>query len=375
VANSSKTDLAIALVCAGVLVVANTLLFAVGTLPVRREGIPDWPQTLVVITGVVMTIAIFSFLYRDNPFFRAAENLFVGLGLGISLAVTWYSFFKPEVYDILVVPAFTPGMTVGRSNLLLLIPIGLGLMILLRMSRSYGWVSRYPMAFLVGYYSGFSIQPTIHSNIIKQMQETVVTTPMPWMGWAVVGLAVVLLAATAYFASKGGRLSVALKIASGALGLAYVIARTTGAPQGPPVGRTEDLAWALFATAAVLMAAAGYFASRGGKVGAWLWFMGGTAMLIFLVNRLAAAFARHAVAAQVFASMDSIIILLGVFSVLCYFVFSLEHRGVVGALSRAGIIFLMVAFGASFGYAVMARESLVIGRFQFLLGDWLHLLQ
>jgi len=39
-----------------------------------------------------------------------------------------------------------------------------------------------------------------------------------------------------------------------------------------------------------------------------------------------------------------------------------------------GIVFLMVSFGASFGYTVMARESLLIDRFQFLLGDWLHLL-
>ena len=33
----------------------------------------------------------------------------------------------------------------------------------------------------------------------------------------------------------------------------------------------------------------------------------------------------------------------------------------------------MISFGASFGYTVMARVSLLLGRFQFLLGDWLHL--
>ncbi len=41
---------------------------------------------------------------------------------------------------------------------------------------------------------------------------------------------------------------------------------------------------------------------------------------------------------------------------------------------RLGIIFLMVAFGASFGYTVMTRKSLLIGRSQFLLGEWLELL-
>jgi hypothetical protein len=34
----------------------------------------------------------------------------------------------------------------------------------------------------------------------------------------------------------------------------------------------------------------------------------------------------------------------------------------------------MIAFGASFGYTVMARVSLLIARVQFLLRDWLHIL-
>jgi hypothetical protein len=35
---------------------------------------------------------------------------------------------------------------------------------------------------------------------------------------------------------------------------------------------------------------------------------------------------------------------------------------VVGRLSRIGIYFLMIKFGASFGFAVMGRISLLIGR-------------
>ena len=35
----------------------------------------------------------------------------------------------------------------------------------------------------------------------------------------------------------------------------------------------------------------------------------------------------------------------------------------------------MIAFGASFGYTVMARVSLLIGRIQFLLHDWLGVIQ
>jgi hypothetical protein len=74
---------------------------------------------------------------------------------------------------------------------------------------------------------------------------------------------------------------------------------------------------------------------------------------------------------QAFQAVDMLAIMLGVVSVLCYFFFSAEHKGALGAFSRVGIMFLMVAFGASFGYTVMARESLLIGRFKFLIETWL----
>lgn len=69
------------------------------------------------------------------------------------------------------------------------------------------------------------------------------------------------------------------------------------------------------------------------------------------------------------------IILVGVVAVMVYFLFSVEHTGVVGGISKVGIWFLMISFGASFGYTVMARLSLLIGRTQFLLDDWLHVMK
>jgi hypothetical protein len=35
----------------------------------------------------------------------------------------------------------------------------------------------------------------------------------------------------------------------------------------------------------------------------------------------------------------------------------------------------MIGFGASFGNTVMARVSLLIGRVQFLLTDWIHIIK
>ena len=67
----------------------------------------------------------------------------------------------------------------------------------------------------------------------------------------------------------------------------------------------------------------------------------------------------------------TIIVVVGVLSTLIYFYFSKEHVGVLGVTAKVGIWFIMISFGAHFGYTVMGRVSLLIGRVQFLIDDWL----
>ena len=71
----------------------------------------------------------------------------------------------------------------------------------------------------------------------------------------------------------------------------------------------------------------------------------------------------------------SIIIFVGVISTLIYFYFSKEHKGAMGVTARIGIWFIMIAFGAHFGYTVMGRISLLIGQVQFIFMDWLKLVK
>jgi hypothetical protein len=73
-------------------------------------------------------------------------------------------------------------------------------------------------------------------------------------------------------------------------------------------------------------------------------------------------------------TVNGVIILAGVTATLAYFVFSREHTGVWGGITRGGRYFMMVFFGATFAYTVMSRMALLIGRLEFLLGDWLGLL-
>ena len=68
-----------------------------------------------------------------------------------------------------------------------------------------------------------------------------------------------------------------------------------------------------------------------------------------------------------FEIFNQLIILIGVICGLIYFFFSKEHKGSIGKISKLGVYFLMIKFGASFGFAVMGRISLLIGRFDELI--------
>jgi len=70
----------------------------------------------------------------------------------------------------------------------------------------------------------------------------------------------------------------------------------------------------------------------------------------------------------------NIIATVAIISALCYFYFSKEHKGAFGKVSRIGIWVLMITFGAGFGYTVMGRIALLVGRVEFLLADWLNVL-
>ena len=73
-------------------------------------------------------------------------------------------------------------------------------------------------------------------------------------------------------------------------------------------------------------------------------------------------------------SLKNTTIVLGVFSSLVYFFFSFEHKGIIGGFSKLGIWFLMITFGASFGYTVMGRIALLAQRLEFLFDDWLWII-
>jgi len=74
-------------------------------------------------------------------------------------------------------------------------------------------------------------------------------------------------------------------------------------------------------------------------------------------------------------SFNNLVLIVGTVTGIIYFYFSKEHKGIFGGAAKVGIYFLMITFGASFGYTVMSRMSLLIGRIDFLFGTWLGLVK
>ncbi len=78
-------------------------------------------------------------------------------------------------------------------------------------------------------------------------------------------------------------------------------------------------------------------------------------------------------------SVNNVFFLLGLLGTLAYFFFTVNEKNPLHVpykvTSSIGRWTMMIALGAAFGSTVMARFSLLLGRMQFLLGDWLHLIR
>jgi len=199
--------------------------------------------------AAILTLAIYSFLYKENPLYRLAEHLVVGTSLGYSIVMIWNQLLFPRLWQPL---------THGQ-DWTLVIPALFGILYITRFYPRVAWLSRYPIAFLLGTGMGVGFPLDMQALVLRQIEATIIPIYAP------------------------------------------------GAPFD--------------------------------------------------------------------VSLGTVVIVLGTLAALIYFFFSKPHRGpFFGTGSKIGIWIIMIGFGATFGFTVMGRISLLIGRVQFLLGDWLHLL-
>lgn len=110
-----------------------------------------------------------------------------------------------------------------------------------------------------------------------------------------------------------------------------------------------------------------------------LGFMTGVAAALSVRRSLESEFYRQIVSTVKLKwnTLDNVIYIIAVLLPMFYLIYTLDEKSRLGSgvktLGKVGQLLMMVAFGASLGSTIMARISLVIERFQFLIGTWLKI--
>lgn len=122
-----------------------------------------------LVTGLLsflFTILIFSYLIGDNPLFRIAVYIFVGVSSGYLAALTWWQVIVPRliyplVYGSVLEKVFTA------------IPLLGAVLILMKVSPRLAGLARIAMAFLVGAGAAVIIAGALSGTLLPQIAATI----------------------------------------------------------------------------------------------------------------------------------------------------------------------------------------------------------
>lgn len=124
----------------------------------------DYWHTATVLVGGVGTLAIFSFLIRENPFFRLFEHLFIGIAAGFGLVLSVKNFLWPKVLapmlglDIVTWPDGSVSHEYDPRLLLYALPMAFGLFYYFLYSRRYAWLAKLVIGFSLGMSGGLAFK-------------------------------------------------------------------------------------------------------------------------------------------------------------------------------------------------------------------------
>ena len=266
----------------------------------------------------ILTLFVFSFLYKDNPLYKFAEHLFVGVSAGYILVRSWDDILVPMLFQRIYIPGMRDFTFEG---LMVVIPMALAIMMLLRLVPRAAWISRWPLAFMMGVTSGLYFIMFLQTNAIQQIRGTMVSFVVAEGDW--------------------------WHILTHLLPVLFVII-------------------AILVAMIVMRESVELLYRKWGIIFPLYLVLAGVVLLYMVAIRKNA----DGVALIQNQSLNNVLLFIGVLSGLVYFFFSKAHTGAFGVTAKVGIYFLMMAFGASFGYTIMARISLLIGRSQFLIDEW-----
>lgn len=113
--------------------------------------------------AVFVTLMVLSFLYKENPFFRLTEYVFIGLSSGYGFAAGLRLFINQAL-----TPIFIDG------SLEFIIPVVLGALFYTQFTKKYSLLYRLPLSLAIGYGLGITIWSVMDAYFVRQVSATMI---------------------------------------------------------------------------------------------------------------------------------------------------------------------------------------------------------
>jgi hypothetical protein len=121
-----------------------------------------------VWVAAILTLAATSYLWKENPAFRYAEHIFIGVSAGHALVMGVQS-----VRNLALAP-LTSGKAGGMTQFLAMVSIVMGLLLYARFFKNGKPLTALPVGILLGTGAGLSLGGTIISQSVAQIRATIV---------------------------------------------------------------------------------------------------------------------------------------------------------------------------------------------------------
>ena len=123
-------------------------------------------QTAINSIAIIMTIMVLSRIFGNNPLFRVAQYLLVGVSLGLAFVVAFHQVLRPAV----------SGLISGGSNGAILygVPLALALLLLPRITRrqEFSWLANIPLALIFGVGAALAVGGALIGTLMPQILDT-----------------------------------------------------------------------------------------------------------------------------------------------------------------------------------------------------------
>ena len=121
-------------------------------------------ELISAVVGFILTLMIFSYLIGDNPLFRIAVYIFIGVSSGYAATVIWQYVLMPKLIE----PLGDPNQLV-----LLVVPLILSFSLLAKLSPRISWMGNFAMAVLVGVGAAAAVGGALLGTLVPQVQASI----------------------------------------------------------------------------------------------------------------------------------------------------------------------------------------------------------